>query len=379
MESKYTLNPLQNLIFRTNSLMARLSIPLILAGSVAWVAWQLSPFYYPESALDKVEFLLVEPDNLPTHSSETATVRVAFNELVDVIGVYRADRMEPRWVLADRDIGFSLRLDNFIILTATALSFVAVSVVVLGSATRLSIWQPLSAIQTNDSDEAARVVEDPVEAVLRQESDSAASLAASLNSRSLLMLGMGLVMAFVGVAIFYLTLPSDLGSGGAASITVSGEVSGDVSVAAAKGEKAENSLAMSYLLSAIRPTAMLIFIEAIAWFLLRQYRALVEDYKAFHRAYLKRVNYLVAYLAATRAETKAAEENGYALAVIASMLSDDLSGKLREGETTEALEAMRMDENNPVFGFFKTAMEQGRSAIQSVTKDVKSEKKKNAN
>ena len=51
----------------------------------------------------------------------------------------------------------------------------------------------------------------------------------------------------------------------------------------------------TYLTFSIRPAGALIFIEAIAWFLLRQYRALIEDYKIFHRMYLKRANYLIAY------------------------------------------------------------------------------------
>jgi hypothetical protein len=106
-----------------------------------------------------------------------------------------------------------------------------------------------------------------------------------------------------------------------------------------------------YLLSIIRPLGMLIFIEAIAWFLLRQYRSAIEDYKAFHRIYLRRSNYFIARRALSEIfsfekSRKLAER----------LLSEDLSGRLSAGQTTEAIEAMKMDENNPVFKVLTDAL-----------------------
>lgn len=66
--------------------------------------------------------------------------------------------------------------------------------------------------------------------------------------------------------------------------------------------------------------------------LLRQYRSLIEDYKAFHRLYLKRANYLVALKMLSRSEVTQPE-----LFLVTTMLSEDLTGRLKVGETTEGI------------------------------------------
>ena len=86
---------------------------------------------------------------------------------------------------------------------------------------------------------------------------------------------------------------------------------------------------------------MLIFMEGIAWFLLRQYRVLIEEYKSFLRVYLKRSSYLIAWKAASSAADKQ-------FAVAQAMVSDDLSGTLNKNETTEVLETMRLSEPTPI-------------------------------
>src|SRR5713101_9442117 len=86
---------------------------------------------------------------------------------------------------------------------------------------------------------------------------------------------------------------------------------------------------------------MLIFMEGIAWFLLRQYRVLIEEYKSFLRVYLKRSIYLIAWKAASSAADKQ-------FAVAQAMVSDDLSGTLNKNETTEVLETMRLSEPTPI-------------------------------
>lgn len=42
------------------------------------------------------------------------------------------------------------------------------------------------------------------------------------------------------------------------------------------------------------PVGMLVFVEAVAWFLLRQYRAHVDDFKTTHGIGAKRLDFLMA-------------------------------------------------------------------------------------
>jgi hypothetical protein len=98
-----------------------------------------------------------------------------------------------------------------------------------------------------------------------------------------------------------------------------------------------------YLRSAIRPTGVLIFLEAIAWFLLRQHRAFVEDYKWFHRVYIKRVNYLAA---AELLKRSAVSKENFFLAT--ALVREDFLERLKDGETTESLEKHKMQEDGLV-------------------------------
>jgi len=145
----------------------------------------------------------------------------------------------------------------------------------------------------------------------------AITLAAALYSRSTLLLAGGIVMSFIGIAVFWASLP---------------EIAAD--------KKFDLT---SYLPQTIRPLGMLLFVEAIAWFLLRQYRALVEDYKLFHRMYLRRVNFLAALRITSKPNVAPSE-----LSVAAALLVDDLTSRLRPGETTETLEATKQIDSNPL-------------------------------
>ena len=128
-------------------------------------------------------------------------------------------------------------------------------------------------------------------------------------------------MAFIGVSIFYVTLP----------------------------ETQKDEVLMAYLPKVVRPTGVLIFVEAIAWFLLRQYRALVEDYKWFYRLYLKRANYLAALRILQKDPVR--PEDAF---VAISLVHEDMSGRLKQGETTESLEALKVPEDGPVTEILKT-------------------------
>src|ERR1700730_1275815 len=92
-----------------------------------------------------------------------------------------------------------------------------------------------------------------------------------------------------------------------------------------------------------RALGMLIFVETIAWFLLRQYRSLVEDYKWFYRLYLKRQNYLAALLITT--EVGGAKDARTSISQ--ALMAEDLSGQLRKGITTETLEGFKLIDENP--------------------------------
>jgi hypothetical protein len=124
-------------------------------------------------------------------------------------------------------------------------------------------------------------------------------------------------MSFIGIAVFWASLPE---------IPVDKEFN-----------------LPSYLPQTIRPLGMLFFVEAIAWFLLRQYRALVEDYKLFHRMYLKRVNFIAALRIASEPDVTPSK-----LSVAAALLMDDLSGRLKPGETTDVIEATKQIDSNPM-------------------------------
>lgn len=154
----------------------------------------------------------------------------------------------------------------------------------------------------------------PVELFAR-DVESAGRRADALFARSTLLLSGGIIMAFIGVAIFYVTLPET---------------------------KGEETLA-TYWPKVVRPTGVLVFVEAIAWFLLRQYRSLVEDYKWFYRLYLKRSNFLAA--SRVLGVEKVRPED---LFIAVSLVQEDYSGRLRAGETTEALESLKLPEDGPV-------------------------------
>lgn len=89
-----------------------------------------------------------------------------------------------------------------------------------------------------------------------------------LFARSTMLLVTGIIMAFMGIGVFYFSLP-------------------DADFA--------NSSVEQYVLSIIRPIFILLFIEAVSWFLLKQYRALLSDYKEFNDVCVRRANYKMSY------------------------------------------------------------------------------------
>lgn len=91
---------------------------------------------------------------------------------------------------------------------------------------------------------------------------------------------------------------------------------------------------------------MLLFIEAVAWFLLKQYRALLDEYKYYYRFAQRRADFLIAYMTSPGQLTKEVE-----LLLITTLLQEPAPLVLRQGESTESLEARKVDSANPVLDF----------------------------
>jgi hypothetical protein len=158
----------------------------------------------------------------------------------------------------------------------------------------------------------------PEAALLRQIARLEGS-SSELLRRSLWMLAGGLLMAFVGVGVF--------SASGSASLPGSSQaIGGATDEPWIKGVAA--------LSPALRPALMLVFLEAIAFFLLRQYRSLIEDYKAFYRVTLRASNSLAAL------RLLGATEEGRQLAA-AALFHEDPSFRW-EGANQEAV-------TNPIF------------------------------
>lgn len=143
-----------------------------------------------------------------------------------------------------------------------------------------------------------------------------------LYKRSTLMLISGLVMAFVGIIVFYFMLSQQ------------------------KSIQLEN-WNTSDIVNFVRPFTMLIFIESIAWFLLRQYRVLINDYKEFYRLFMKRLNYNVAFRFLKDIGQNEMNESEKLL-LATTLLHEDNSGKLKDGESLDTIEDKKMIGENPV-------------------------------
>jgi hypothetical protein len=116
-------------------------------------------------------------------------------------------------------------------------------------------------------EDAVPTAQEP-EALLLEDLRRTASRAAFFESRALALLVVGIAAAICGVAgAVYLALR--LPPPAAAADTVD-------------------------LVSKLGPVGMLIFVEAVAWFLLRQYRAHVDDFKTTHCIGARRLDFLMA-------------------------------------------------------------------------------------
>jgi hypothetical protein len=208
----------------------------------------------------------------------------------------------------------------------------------------------------------------------------------ALFARSNLMLLSGIIVAFLGVGLFSV-LTGLVGAHGAStsSVTVAAGNSPPSTVSFQSGANVARSQSVSTaaesrdttgkadvnyfwntatmaVIQNFRPTTIFIFLETISWYLLRQYRALVEDYKAFYRIYLRRENLLVAYVISNNhTHDKAA-----ALLVVGSMLHEDFSGRLKQNERLDS-EAQLAYAGQPQFSSVIALIKEFGNAVGQVT------------
>lgn len=181
--------------------------------------------------------------------------------------------------------------------------------------------------------------------VLLEHTEFLESRATGIYNRSTQLLTAGVLMAFIGIAVFYFSLPDTSTSSIYAPIDAS-DVASTTTQAHPTAPSFWAQLAPK-LPGLLRSTGVLIFIEAVAWFLLKQFRSLIEDHKQFTRLYLKRANYLAAFALLRGPGTKPETT-----LLAAALIQEDLSGVLRTGETLEAIEKEKIEDKNPVFSLF---------------------------
>jgi hypothetical protein len=233
-----------------------------------------------------------------------------------------------------------LRIDNLILFIG-AFSLVPIVATTLLDSRRIRIGGVAVTVkERKPKGDTTRAAPTPIESFARDVL-AASERTDAIFGRSTLLLAGGIVMAFIGVSIFYVTLP----------------------------ETQKDQPIIAYLPHAVRPTGVLVFIEAISWFLLRQYRAQVEDYKWFYRLYLKRANFLAAMRILDKATVRETD-----IFIAACLVQEDLSGRLKHGESTEGLEAIRIPENSPVTEILRTVSAAFRGSVDKAKSKIEEHK-----
>jgi len=112
------------------------------------------------------------------------------------------------------------------------------------------------------------ILKDKLEKFMKLNIDNIEKLTIETKNRANFMLVSGILMSFTAVIFFYLNLPD---------------------------YDYKNSDYSSFLIKGIRPLTILIFIESISWFLLKQYRKIISDYKYFYKIYQEKLKILELY------------------------------------------------------------------------------------
>lgn len=130
------------------------------------------------------------------------------------------------------------------------------------------------------------------------------------SNRANLMLISGLSMSFVGVTLFYYTIPE------------------------LKGLKFDFIKMLSL---SLRPTLILIFIQAISWYLLKQYRLTQEEYKHYFLIYNRKMNYLSTYKLIQSSNLNEEDDMKKLLPLI--LLKEDANVFLKDAENDKLIQA----------------------------------------
>jgi hypothetical protein len=317
--------------FEARARAIRLFVWIAAMAMPIYIAYELAPFLNREATTARVLSSTAYKDaekQAIGSISERGQKKISYfeypvSELASVSVEIGAVGEDKGPVVSPLKTQINLRTDRVILWVGTFAVLMAVLATLVPSLTRLRLGplhiqlpQSFNRAESAEAEEptATTTTLRPVD-LFAAEVQAAARRADGFFARSTLLLAGGIVMAFIGVGIFYVTLP----------------------------ETQRDETLMSYWPKVVRPTGVLIFVEAIAWFLLRQYRALVEDYKWFYRLYLKRANYLAALRILGTGAVRPED-----VFVAASLIQEDLSGRLKSGETTESLEALRLPEESPV-------------------------------
>jgi hypothetical protein len=188
----------------------------------------------------------------------------------------------------------------------------------------------------------------------------------ALFARSSLMLIAGILVAFLGIVAFALltSSPSTYFDTLDIRFAMPRDESGAARVGVDQFEKVRaNDFfygTIRYVLSNLRFVLIFVFVETVAWFLLKQYRALIEDYKTFYRVYLRRQNYTSSYLMLKKRPLDQSAET----LIAAAMLNEDLSGILSRGQELDSRAQLEFAERNSfsaITNFFERIVQSGRS------------------
>lgn len=108
----------------------------------------------------------------------------------------------------------------------------------------------------------------------------------------------------------------------------------------------------SQVLHVLRSFSLFFALEAVAWFLLRQYRLAINDYKELYRTYLRRQSF---YLAQTLLFEH--KDSASASIVAIPLMQSETFERLAVGETTPDLEAQKLAAQNPIFAIWQGYLE----------------------
>ncbi|WP_374468672.1 hypothetical protein [Ferrovibrio sp.] len=248
-----------------------------------------------------------------------------FLELIYSVQVYYAEsgerKDEPKNSVSAR---VEIQWDTVVVTTALLM-------VVLGIAYAFVQWSRITeqSAEAGDSGEAGSgAILDRYDRVLVHQMNISWARARNADFRALAMLAAGVFFAILGiVAFYYMVLSIEVG------LSQPDGLSGTAVM-----PKAAVPSDLPVWIIYLRPVSVLIAAELIAFFLLRQYRSLIDDQKWFFKVFVRRGNFLAAAQLAAQPKTEKGVD-----AVVAMLLSEQFSTRLGKHETTEELKSTEVE------------------------------------